>query len=814
MIPLIVLIATAAAVQDPATLDAYLLAHPWNSAKRGPMLVVDPAETKAVDDSAGLSAFARQEVRCGGLNAIVPTEMVLIETSFSDPPDLYKGLPRQEKVLYLMSLLSNDEWKQACGGGIGLTDLTGEKQAIFRSILPATFSFSTRSGEENSAATLTPEEEASVKIHFYKDLELGVPFETGGQVLMGNRSRADDGRLYLQDASGDDRSLLYGIPVRKVAPNRPKPSNLNLKMGALNQPIRFPQSATVQQFCSAAGATAGLSILADTRIAGLPVQTAGTQAKASEVLQALALGICGTYRKVGRHFVLTSDLEGLGAKRLKIAFYQRDLDFRAGQVEANWASEIATRNVLSDLSYRNAGRLAPNQAMAGFIASESSNRITRYMPATELSGEWQQILAEDMKRSPLAQRLRPGEVEPNEELQWGFVLPDGRPLEPTGPPKMLRGFGRPQSGPRLTKADTDAGKINIALPSGSVLVARTDSAAKAAEIPGLAKTHGFSEVWLDSTEQGAIGSAIEAGNTAGIKIRLVLRPWAPLGKESLDRTITGQTATEAERLLVSSAFLANEPMALATGRITSQPTVPPSSVNFGNELSLSQIPGLAGVVLLDTEPRGYEPKPQVVGNGEIALGEIVDVGYSEPLREAFLEQSSVDPIDIVDARLRVGLLNLDVPFFGTSPRNGTGTVENSLPPGALQDWMKFRATANERSLQSLVSMLGRNVLFEPRALEGEGYYPRYHFIVPWQSPQPLPTMSTAPSSRLLRPSSDSNGQYLLWLAQWPLDPSVLHRKLMIMSHEIGARYPIPAIDASQVPADQLGKFLNSCFPAD
>lgn len=55
----------------------------------------------------------------------------------------------------------------------------------------------------------------------------------------------------------------------------------------------------------------------------------------------------------------------------------------------------------------------------------------------------------------------------------------------------------------------------------------------------------MAEVWLDTERRGALLSAIEAGKTNGIKIRLVLRPWLNVnGQDESDRTILGETGAD------------------------------------------------------------------------------------------------------------------------------------------------------------------------------------------------------------------------------------------------------------------------------
>ncbi|RYG40406.1 hypothetical protein EON79_22655, partial [bacterium] len=86
-------------VQAPRTLAAYLDAHPVAAS-----IVVAP-ETTRTGKGADLAAYRRKAVRLGSVTAIVPIENVRFDDDLAQPPNLYDGLPRESKVLYLMTTL-------------------------------------------------------------------------------------------------------------------------------------------------------------------------------------------------------------------------------------------------------------------------------------------------------------------------------------------------------------------------------------------------------------------------------------------------------------------------------------------------------------------------------------------------------------------------------------------------------------------------------------------------------------------------------------------------------------------------------------
>ena len=111
--------------------------HPWDIAKRGPRLVINPGQTPPVSNAGGLASYGRKEITVGGITVIAPSEMVIIDATLKELPNLYDGLPRSDKIIYLMSLLDVEaRWKTACTIGIGLSDLRGDQLAVYRSICP------------------------------------------------------------------------------------------------------------------------------------------------------------------------------------------------------------------------------------------------------------------------------------------------------------------------------------------------------------------------------------------------------------------------------------------------------------------------------------------------------------------------------------------------------------------------------------------------------------------------------------------------------------------------------------------------------
>jgi len=131
------LISCAMAQTSPkGTLADFVDSMHWDPAARGPLMVLEPGSVTAKAGVKGLSAFGMMLTKAQGLSAIVPDTMVVIDDSMLQPPNLYDGLPRHSKVLYLLTTLTSQQWDAITGSGLGVADLTADQRAVFTSIMP------------------------------------------------------------------------------------------------------------------------------------------------------------------------------------------------------------------------------------------------------------------------------------------------------------------------------------------------------------------------------------------------------------------------------------------------------------------------------------------------------------------------------------------------------------------------------------------------------------------------------------------------------------------------------------------------------
>lgn len=805
-------------------LTDYLAKHPWDVSTRGPMLVVDPGLVWSSSVDGGLRSFDRKEFALGSLSVIAPTEMVYIDASLKEPPNLYDGLPRTDKVFYLMSVLDADQWKIACTSGVGLADLRQDQKAVLRSILPSQFTYDNELvGKGNSLlpnpnspakATLSPEEEQGVRLHFFQDVELGVKLQNGGfsavSAQLGDRHLVGKPYLRRSDNAVEDQTTLYGVQIRKVLDNRLKPSDLNYKSKALDVPVPLVKTATIGEACHAVGAACGLKLVADVRISGLTVAGYGESARAGDILQAIALSVTGTFRKVGETYVLTSDLEGIGVKRLRIDAWKSDLEGQTRRRVQEWKRTIGGKGGSRSIAMRTGGALPINDAMAKFMSDYHEDDGSKTLPASQLPPEWQAVLNSGTSHFANTQ-LRTDVAFPYGEVFWNFVLPDGRPLE------WEESLGHVQElthdrGPApdyLSKSEFRT----IELRSGSSAAAlfKTDDLSVAAKLPELAASHGFEEVWIQTWSGECLKEVLKKASALHLRARLVLKPWeVPHGKRTSkpDRNILGQTSVQAENLFENSFdWVESSPIwgrpPIGPGTLMA-PDDPSRDAIWHQLIELSKTDGLSGVVLCDTEPRGYEPKNTIYYFH--VSGHFLDLGYTAPQREQFLTENQVDPVDIVDRRiLNYDKLDLSLPFFG-DPRN----VAVDQPSGSLGKWNRFRAEINKRAIQELTSRMTPPILAQPRQQFRDTLTLDGVQVLPWDSRSEFPEITHQESLQEEADNVPDNG-FCLWQFGHPVDPAIRPRmRDNILRHMKDAKGML-AFDFSSVSEKEVQEVLDQWF---
>ena len=336
-------------LDGPHTLAELLAQVPWDPQQQGAMLAVAPYNTRrdtkmplpeplsTATLGRALRAFHYALFPLGSLTVIAPTEMVLLHDKPDVKPNFYDGLPRELKVKYLLATLNDDQWKRLGNEGLGLGDLNAEQQKVFQSLLPDLFRYTRYALDDKGnyvlderhqpkadgeTISLSSDERLRVKLRVCRMLQVAFPNvnEPNSYALppLSQLPGKPDGHRLVRDKSMDSTAL-YSVSFRSVVPNRLKPGQLNTAAHALDALVSLQGADTVQDLIARIAAATHIELYVQASEAKWPVAVAGDRVRAGDLLQALALALTGTYRKVENAYILTGDLEGRGTRVWKIA---------------------------------------------------------------------------------------------------------------------------------------------------------------------------------------------------------------------------------------------------------------------------------------------------------------------------------------------------------------------------------------------------------------------------------------------------------------------------------------------------------------
>jgi len=703
------LAAGAAGAQDAPNLAAYLKGHPE---ARG--LAVSAEERPPLPNGAGLARYGRKAVRIGTVTAIVPLRAVAFDETLAKTPNLYDGMPRDAKVLYLLSALDAAQWRKAGGAGIGLGDLRGEQRDVFASLLPKRLAWTKeRAGEDRLRGNVVGRGEAderdraATRLRVQREIEFHVPLE-GQEHSYTFRSPDMEGgepgheTLRRDTADEQEPTEAFGVTLRADVPNVLKKGQLDT--ASLDASVTLPARTTVGAALASVGAASGRTILADARVRERTVAWAGGAARAGDLLDALALAVEGTYRRVDGTYLLVADVVGAGTRKLRLTLWQEELDAEVHRRTRKWLEGIAASGLASAARFPEDDPLSPKDGLASRLGvSPWDEGYGKYFPTSELSAAQRAFLdrqAERYKNQPV-QRDR---IAVASQLRYAFVLPGGAALAPEGylgqdyefrPRTAPKSYGEPPVNP------------GAAIPTGArrPLALRAETAEEARRAVETARRYGFTELWIETERAEALAAAV----AGGLPTRLFARPWAlRAARPDSDRTVLGETGRGVMARQEGSPLW--EPL-IRMVRLQSWPRMGPVLVD-GDAMSpfdpqwparrsalaaLARTPGLAGVVLSEAAPHGYEAGDDrsTVGSYARWLGESWELGYDERARLAFFRAHGVDPVDVSPPIYR-RIADVQAPFF---PREGAGGAPSLDELDAR--WREFRARANARALAEL-----------------------------------------------------------------------------------------------------------------
>jgi len=804
---LLPLLLPAGQAQVPVTLADFL-----GKSKVVNRFVVDAEHVTANTANPDLEAFGRKETKIGGITAIVPRQMVLVDDSLTQAPNLYDGLPRAAKVLYLLSILNKEQLRLATSSGIGLGDLKGDQTAVFRSLLPESISWGAFQIDTNgiprpqgSETQVSGAQLSQVKLRFSRQLVLMPTFNLpGGRTSYSFMDLGKEQipgltvRMRNAEAPSDDENQLFGVVVRRRVANVAKKSDVDYGQSRLSTFIAIPRHATVREILAAISTTTRFTFAPDLRVASLSVSFEGDKARAGDLLQAIALAVTGTYRKVGDTYLLTSDLAGQGARQLRLALWASNLETETERRSREWRLRVSSSGALKAVDFDPSDPTGPNDAMRARLQQEEGSTQHNPLPLADLNAAVQGRIADFAKFS--TSPLKYEQAGLLYRVVYSFVMPDGLPLEPEHDDLgMSDKFFTPTVPPRpagnTLRPVTKPIRFNNDRTPKSVVWRPLDIASAQAAVQA-SKSHGFAQIWIDTTETAILSAALAAGKEANLPVGLVIRPWQAQGTEAL-----------AERDLTLLGSAKDSPL---LGPHASQ-----TATRLPRLSALATTPGVAGLMILDTQPSGYETGDRLRGHpiGNVAAASNAEFGYSPALRFEFFRANGVDPIDLGRDGLRTAA-NLRVPFFDdpTLRRENTQS-DGSLVDGLFEKWQGFRGDTNRKVIESFFAAFQSQspaILVQPRArfetAPSRSSMADTQWAVPWTTGQAIPVNEESSFS-----SSGPAGA----IGVWRMDPSTLQdeeglgRQLSFRLKNAGSGQ---ALDLSKLPFADAVRLLDEWLP--
>lgn len=700
--------------------------------------------------------FGQRVVRLPTLTVIAPAEMTLLRVP-PGKPDPLVGMNRTQRARLLQISLTDAQWQQmGSERGIGADDLTPEQRALFLSLLPSPMVFhpgrvvgnGLRFGGPGSEAdrgvTLGEAERAAVRLRINRTTHLASPplstdIRTGGETVP-IHPHPEGAKLYalMGDHDAGERERLQNAQrFQEVVPSRRKPGHLDVRSPSLDPLVSLEGAKTLGDLIRRVATTTGLELVADPRIAALPlwIKAGGNEGvRAGDLLDALAWGVTGTYRKVGPLFLLTDDVEGIGTRRARIAEWVREAKELQRQWEETAKEKMRSSPVLSYLSFAPGDRMAPPPALLEKIeqgwSTPSGRGRGQQVPLSQLTPFQQEFVRSQLE----ARRQRPRIAESQSADSSAVAEYDPYPTQAVRTDRVWASIRTsmtllvPRVGevdasndfdslniedflPQITVPDPEdrvrAGPVKL-LPSmkaGAMLLVSPQSAKEAEEVAAVAGERGVAQLWIlpPATAKGAgareiLSAAVAAGKRHGLPVYAVVRlmtappPTAPdaagggntANPVLSDTTILGETGTQ-----WTKRYGASPPEHPGVAKARRALLEPADWLQPGDARTLgvvkarlrdaASISDLAGLVLRDTAAPGY------ILENPATIGDQWDgqFGYTEALRLACIRRNGFDPIDmeghINDAETPPPFSGRGFPGWGLFRRISDRGVASTLP---------------------------------------------------------------------------------------------------------------------------------------
>ena len=711
--------------------------------------------------------FGRADQWFGHVCALAPPTMTALNAGSVLANLPMPLLAAHHPMPFLLGSLSAGQVSQMGATGLAFRDLTADQAAILAAMFPQPFQVVAKSVPlpvKNYAELIKPgADRRKIEAQFdtdYKAYETNfvtIPLET----LMSsvrlhaylqpqyNFDVSEDSTIDVDYAgAGMEKAVDYFLPqtqentrqrdkplqdlIRAEVPNTPKPGDILWNRHDLDHDVLCEGVKTIDELILRLAQATGMELYADRRYGALPVVLAGDLHKpqeARDIMQALALCVCGTWRQVGPAYVLTDDVQGMGTRRAALEEAAQGWSNRLVAAGQTAGSALTAGDWLHVLPFApgDIGALTPSQMTAfpetpggkdGHLLWKDLNAPLQAALRAGMASDDETNTDYNESLQTVARQIKPTTpVSVTFRLQMALELPpygllplgsaDEVPMLESTPPKIVQMHSVPVT-PRLR---------------GVLIAPKTADEARAA-VAHLPKS-GFHLLFLDvftggrtyfpndalppssDAASGVLQAALEAAKPLHISVYAVFdtlsrrkdgnsqhpAPWPT--SEDEDLTLSGEPADVAARRQSDAGTRPPGEMEEYLGEQNQrQSWTSPLDPHVRHLLPmlvrrLAGVKGLAGLVFQDTAPPGYLGEQESDAPSD-------QLGYTLTNRLAYLRAQHIDPIDLgpYTKVLFVPLpgsdtftLDADIPTFALKP-----------PQGGYQVWNKFRADANQSLL--------------------------------------------------------------------------------------------------------------------
>lgn len=698
----------------------------------------------------------------GHVFALAPSTMTVLNTDPNLASLPLGALAGQHPEMYLLGTLTPAQFRQVAGTGLAWADMTADQQSLMRALLPEPLDIVPVTATLPGRGERTDAQRKAVRAVFdaqikhvsgealYGSLRLHAYLTADFYVHAGSGYGIGDTRDTLQTTGayelpfgGYGNTEARGKPLepllRAEVANTPKAGDLAWNRKDLEAPVTLRGAKTVQEMVARLGAATHLELYADARYEPRPLTLAGDVTKpqtAGEVMQALALCVCGTWRQVGPAYVLTDDVQGLGARQEFLSEMGQIWANRLTEAGKNAGQHLQTLDWLHRLSFApgDLGTLSP-KLIDTIQKQDGTNKGS--LPWGSLPPDLREHLRDYFEHfgdnmdatMPVevqmgnAMKTAAASVKPDTPVDTTVNIRLGVELPDTG--VMMLDAYSVQSPKPDSKPDTEdtnaAGPVSpLVFPQalrGLLCAPKTPEEARAvvAQLPKMGLNALLIDVFTngrtyfpntalppDSKDAGSVlQAALDAAKPLHLPVYAVVDtfcwrkdgrsphplPW-PTGYRE-DLTLSGETPSQViQRRFAAGSLMTNynhasRALAEDGGRGWANPLDPrvrtmlPSLVR-----TLAASPGLAGLIFQDTAPPGYA-KNFLEEDG-------IGLGYALENRLAYLRWRHQDPVDLS----RFGLVSIYVGSESFSGSYNSAVAGFNVSSKDEAAWSKYRAGAD------------------------------------------------------------------------------------------------------------------------